>query len=136
MSDPISLVRDQFIKSWNAHDARQVLAMFTDDAVVSIDPPFPGAPPTFTGTPELPGFVQAFISGIHIDDRNYRSSGKQVLFDASVGADATRHLGVPAVDQSDEVVLEGDKIKSFSIHITPESHVKLLAGAANIAAGG
>src|SRR5512140_3871377 len=114
MSDSVSFVRDEFIKAWNAHSLERVLELFDDNASVTIDPPFPGAPPTFNGKAELGGFFQAFISGIHIEDRNYRSSGNKVFFDAIVGADATRQLGVGGVDQSDEVTVEGNKIKSFT----------------------
>src|SRR5438105_4063773 len=104
------------------------------DAVVTLDPPFPGAPPVFTGKAQLPGFVQGFISGIRVDTRNYRAAGDTVYFDATVSADAIRQLGVEAVDQSDTIVLLGGKVAAFTIHLTPESAARLEAGAARLMA--
>ena len=40
MADPVSVVKD-FDEAWNAHDIEGVLAFFTDDAVVRMEP----APP-------------------------------------------------------------------------------------------
>jgi SnoaL-like domain len=38
MADPIAVVKD-FDAAWNAHDIEGVLAFFTDDAVVRMEPP-------------------------------------------------------------------------------------------------
>jgi hypothetical protein len=37
MADPVSVVKD-FDAAWNAHDIEGVLAFFTDDAVVRMEP--------------------------------------------------------------------------------------------------
>ena len=134
MSDASQMVEETFIAAWNRHDAEAVLKALADDAVVTLDPPFPGAPPVFNGKAELGGFVQAFIAGIHVATRNYGAQGDTVTFDATVSADAVRQLGVASVDQSDEVVLRGGKVAAFIIHLTPESAAQLNAGAAALMA--
>jgi ketosteroid isomerase-like protein len=40
MADPLSVVKD-YDAAWNAHDVDGVMAFFTDDAVVKVEP----APP-------------------------------------------------------------------------------------------
>jgi ketosteroid isomerase-like protein len=134
MSNLTTLIQNEFIGAWNARDPERVLAMFTDDAVVTIDPPFPGAPGAFKGKAELPGFVNGFISGIHVETRNYRVAGDKVLFEATVGADATRMLGVDGVEQTVEATVRDGKVAAFTINISPEAHARLVAGAAKLAA--
>jgi hypothetical protein len=132
MSDLAKLVEDEFINAWNTHSVDGVLGMLADDAVVTLDPPFPGAPAIFTGKAELPGFVGAFIAGIHVGTRNYTVAGDSVNFDATVSADAVRQLGVASVEQSDIVVMRGGKVASFTIHLWPDSAAALNAAAAKL----
>jgi ketosteroid isomerase-like protein len=40
MADPVSVMKD-FDAAWNAHDVEGVMAFFTDDAVVRVEPPPP-----------------------------------------------------------------------------------------------
>jgi len=134
MNDLAKLVQDEFINAWNTHNAEGVLKMLADDAVVTLDPPFPGAPAVFNGKAELPGFVGGFIAGIRVDTRNYRVDGDQVYFDATVAADAVRQLGVAAVEQSDIITVRGGQVAAFTIHLSPDSAAQLEAGAAKLMA--
>ncbi len=134
MSNLINLVQDEFIGAWNAHDADKLMGLFADDVIVTIDPPFPGAPPVFNGKAEAQGFVGGFISGIRVDAHNYRESANHVTFDATVSADATRMLGVEGVEQTDDVEIRDGKVAAFTIHISESSHAKLTAGAAALGA--
>jgi SnoaL-like protein len=127
MADPVSVIKD-FDAAWNAHDLEGVLAFFTDDAVVSMEP----HPPdefggVYTGKEQIrAGFVEPLMPGFHVDSRDHQVAGHQegvgerVIWIAMVSGDFFRQMGAEhPVASTTEAVVQGDKIKSFAA-INPE----------------
>ncbi len=127
MADPVSVVKD-FDAAWNAHDIEGVLAFFTDDAVVRMEP----SPPdefggVYTGKEQIrAGWVEPLISGFHVDSSDHRVAGHQegvgerVIWTAMVSGDFVRQMGAePPLKSSAEAIVQGDKIRSFTA-INPE----------------
>ena len=120
--DPVSVVKD-YDAAWNAHDVEGVMAFFTDDAVVRMEPPPPDEfGGVYTGKEQIrAGWVEPLISGFHVDSSDHQVAGHQegvgdrVIFAASVSGDFFRQMGAePPVEATGEAILEGDKIKAFT----------------------
>jgi ketosteroid isomerase-like protein len=123
MADSLSVVKD-YDAAWNAHDVEGVLAFFTDDAVVRMEP----SPPddefggVYSGKEQIrAGFVEPLMAGFHVDSNDdYRvaedqEGGQRVTWSAMLSADLFRQMGAePPVEATGEAVLEGDKFKSFT----------------------
>ncbi len=116
MADPLSVVRN-FDAAWNAHDVEGVLAFFADDAVVRMEP----APPdefggVYTGKEQIrAGFVEPFMPGFHVESSGHQVAGDRVTWIGMVSGDAFTQMGAESpVESPAEVILEGDKIKSFT----------------------
>jgi len=123
MSDPLSVVKD-YDAAWNAHDVEGVLAFFTDDAVVRMEP----APPddefggVYTGKEQIrAGFVEPLMEGFHVESRDHQLAGHQegvgerVIWMAMVSGDIFEQMGAePPVESAAEAIVQGEKIKSFS----------------------
>src|SRR5215207_1061310 len=127
MANPVSVIKD-FDAAWNAHDLEGVMAFFTDDAVVRMEP----APPdesggVYTGKEQIrAGFVEPLMAGIHVDSRDHQVTGHQegvgdrVIWTAMVSGDVFRQMGAePPVESAGEALVQGDKIRSFTA-INPE----------------
>ncbi len=116
MADPVSVVKD-YDAAWNTHDLEGVLAFFTDDAVVSLDP---GG--VYTGKEQIrAGYVEPLMPGFHVDSSDHQVVGHQegggdrVIYRAMLSGDFFRQIGAePPIESTAEVVLEGEKIKSFT----------------------
>ena len=122
MADPVSVLKD-FDAAWNAHDIEGVLAFFTDDAVVRMEP----LPPdefggVSTGQEQIrAGFVEPLMPGFHAEARDHQVAGHQegvgdrVIWTTMVSGDVFRQMGAePPVVSAGEAVVQGDKIKSFT----------------------
>ncbi len=78
MADPVSVVKD-FDAAWNDHDVEGVLAFFTDDAVVRLEP----SPPdefdgVYTGKEQIhAGYVKPLMAGFHVESRDHQVAGHQ-----------------------------------------------------------
>ncbi|MCA1731696.1 MAG: nuclear transport factor 2 family protein [Actinobacteria bacterium] len=125
MADPLSVVKD-FDAAWNNHDVEGVLAFFTDDAVVRMEP----APPdefggVYTGKEQIrAGFVETLMPGFHVDSRDHQVAGHQegvgerVIWTAVVSGDFFREIGAePPVESTAQAIVQDEKIKSFSPNI-------------------
>ena len=122
MADPVSVLKD-FDAAWNAHDIEGVLAFFTDDAVVRMEPPpsdeFGGV---YTGKEQIrAGWVEPLMPGFHVEARDHQVAGHQegvgdrVIWTAMVSGDVFRQMGAePPVVSPAEAVVQGDKIKFFT----------------------
>jgi hypothetical protein len=76
--DPVSVVKD-YDAAWNAHDVEGVMAFFTDDAVVRMEPPPPDEfGGVYTGKEQIrAGWVEPLISGFHVDSSDHQVAGHQ-----------------------------------------------------------
>jgi ketosteroid isomerase-like protein len=123
MADSVSVVND-YDAAWNAHDVEGVLAFFTDDAVVRMEP----SPPddefggVYTGKEQIrAGFVEPLMEGFYVESRDHQLAGHQegvgerVVWIAMVSGDLFEQMGAePPVESSAEAIVQGEKIKSFS----------------------
>lgn len=117
-----------YIDAWNARDLEAIMAFFTEDAVLRVGPP--PAPPGSefgVGKQQIRSAVRPQLSGFHVDAQNYRVSGNTVTFMAQVSADIFRHMGVDLIEGAVEAIFEGDKIRSWTITLSPETMEKLWA---------
>src|ERR671911_56124 len=121
-ADPVSVIKD-FDAAWNAHDLEGVMAFFTDDAVVRMEPPSPDeSGGVYTGKEQIrAGFVEPLLAGFHVEARDHQVAGHQegvgdrVIWTAMVSGDVFRQMGAePPVVSAVEAVLQGDKIKSLT----------------------
>jgi ketosteroid isomerase-like protein len=122
MIDPVSVVKD-FDAAWNAHDIEGVLAFFTDDAVVRMEPPpsdeFGGV---YTGKEQIrAGWVEPLMPDFHVESRDHQVAGHQeevgdrVIWIAEVSGDYFRQMGAETpVESPAEAIVQGDKIKFFT----------------------
>ena len=120
--DPVSVVKD-YDAAWNAHDVEGVMAFFTDDAVVRMEPPpsdeFGGV---YTGKEQIrAGWIEPLMPGFHVESRDHQVAGHQegvgdrVIWTAMVSGDFFRQMGAePPVVSPAEAVIQGDKIKFFT----------------------
>ena len=123
MADPVSVLKD-YDAAWNAHDVEGVLAFFTDDAVVRMEPPPPDDEfgGVYSGKDQIcAGFVETLMEGFHVDSSNHQIAGTQegvgerVIWTAMVSGEFFRQMGAePPVESSAEANLEGEKIKAFT----------------------
>ncbi len=122
MADPVSVLKD-YDAAWNAHDVEGVMAFFTDDAVVRMEP----APPdefggVYTGKEQIrAGFVEPLMPGFHVESRDHQVAGHQegvgdrVIWASTLSSELFRQMGAePPVEGTTEAILQGEKIESFT----------------------
>ena len=122
MADPVSVIND-FDAAWNAHDVEGVVAFFSDEAVVRIEPPPPDEfGGVYTGKEQIrAGYVEPLMPGFHVESRDHQVAGHQegvgdrVIWASTHSGDAFTQMGAePPVESTAEAVLQGDKINSFT----------------------
>lgn len=127
MADPVSIIKD-FDAAWNAHDVEGVLAFFTDDAVVRMEPPPPDEfGGVYTGKEQIrAGFVEPLMPGFHVNSRDHQVAGHQegvgdrVIWTAMVSGDVFGQTGAELpVESPAEALVQGDKIRSFTATVPP-----------------
>ena len=75
-AEPVSVIKD-YDAAWNAHDVEGVMAFFTDDAVVRLEP----SPPdvfggVYTGKERIrAGYVEPLMAGFHVEASDYQVAG-------------------------------------------------------------
>jgi ketosteroid isomerase-like protein len=122
MADPVSVLKD-YDAAWNAHDVEGVMAFYTDDAIVRMEPPPPDEfGGVYRGKEQIrAGFVEPLMAGFHVESSNHQVAGHQegvgerVIWTATVSGDIFRQMGAePPVESAAEAILEGDKIRAFT----------------------
>src|SRR5918998_4120719 len=122
MADPVSVLKD-YDATCNTHDVEGVMAFFTDDSVVRLEP----APPdelggVYRGKEQIrAGYVEPLMAGFHVNSRDHQVAGHQegvgdrVIWIAMVSGDLFRQMGAePPVESAGEALVQGDKIKFFT----------------------
>ena len=121
-ADPVSVLKD-YDAAWNAHDVEGVMAFFTDDALVRMEPPPPDEfGGVYSGKEQIrAGFVEPLMAGFHVESSNHQVAGYQegvgerVIWTAIVSGDIFRQMGAERpVESAAEAILEGDKIRAFT----------------------
>jgi len=124
--DPVRVIKD-LDAAWNAHDEEGVLTLFTDDAVVKIDPALPGEPKAYTGKEEIRDFVQRHLPGFEVASRDHQAAGHQegvgdrVIWESCVSSERLRGLGVDPAECMAEAILKGSKIEFFTLSLSQET---------------
>ena len=122
MADPVSVLKD-YDAAWNAHDVEGVMAFFTDDAVVRVEPPPPDEfGGVYSGKEQIrAGFVEPLMEGFYVESRDHQLAGHQegvgerVVWIAMVSGDLFEQMGAePPVESAGEALVQGDKIKFFT----------------------
>src|SRR5215203_2553852 len=78
MADPLSVLKDHDA-AWNAHDVEGVMAFFTDEALVRMEPPPPDEfGGVYSGKEQIrAGFVEPLMAGFHVESSNHQVAGHQ-----------------------------------------------------------
>ena len=122
MADPVSVLKD-YDAAWTAHDVEGVMAFYTDDAIVRMEPPPPDEfGGVYRGKEQIrAGFVEPLMAGFHVESSNHQVAGHQegvgdrVIWTSRVWGDFFRQMGAELpVTGTAEAILEGDKIKFFT----------------------
>ena len=130
MADPVSVLKD-YDAAWNAHDVEGVMAFFTDDAVVRLEP----APPdefggVYRGKEQIrAGFVEPLMAGFHVESRDHQVAGHQegvgdrVIWMSMLSGEAFKEMGAdPPVEGTCEAIIQEDKIEFYTYTLTlPEA---------------
>lgn len=102
--DPVPVV-EAFGDAFDARDADGVLALLTDDAVLTY------GDGTFTGKAEIEGWLEGHVSaGIQAKAGDLQVEGCTVI------GTARMLVGDRLLTRSDEWLVEGDKIKALDLH--------------------
>ena len=118
--DPVRVIED-LDAAWNAHDEEGVLGMFSDDAVVMIDPALPG------GKEEIRDFVQRHLPGLQVESRDHQVAGHQegvgdrVIWESFVSSERFQDLGADRAEGMAEAIQKGSKIESFTLSLSQET---------------
>lgn len=124
--DPVRVIED-LDAAWNAHDKEGVLAVFSDDAVVMIDPALPGEPEAYWGKEEIRDFVQRHLPGLQVESRDHQVAGHQegvgdrVIWESFVSSERFQDLGADRAEGMAEAIVKGSKIESFTLSLSQET---------------
>lgn len=113
----------------NAGDIDAVMALYTDDVVVKIDPPVPpGSPDTYTGKEEVRAWLEELAAmNFEMDIQVLDVDGETVTARLRTWVDPTRELGVAPLEFTEVCTIREGKIAGWTDSITDESMAKLMA---------
>jgi hypothetical protein len=120
----------------NAGDADAALALFADDAVVTLLPPAaPGAKSVYTGRAEIGEWLRLLgAQHFRVEEGPPEITGDRVTAIDRIAEDGLRALGVAPLESRKEVVVQRGRITAFTNTLTPASVARLQAAVAG--AGG
>ena len=131
-TDPAKVLT-AFADSLNAGDVDTAMTLFAPDAVINIVPPLPGLPGTFTGLEEIRGWLEILvgmnlkIEGVEI----LQVEGDKVKIKVTTSSDFARGFNMAFMEFAEEYIIQGGKIKGYTVTISEESAEKLQAAMAN-----
>lgn len=126
-ADPIAIAQ-AFCAAWNRHDAGAVVALFSDEGTVRLNPPPPNERDHYDGRDEIRGWVVDEMPGFHVDARDFKAVGSTVTFYGEVVSDEVRTNGVVPLGMDSEIKTTGDgKISSFVASLTPDTLARIQA---------
>jgi len=122
--------------AWNTHSVEGALAAFTEDATVRLmPPPPPPNPGVFEGKEQVRQFVEAFIPNFHVESTNFASAGNSVTWNWTATSDGFRRMGADRASGTGEAVLEGSKVKEFTVTFSQETLARIRAAMAGSGQG-
>ena len=112
-------------------DSDAALALFTDDAVVRIIPPPPGASGVWSGKEEIKQFLQFAKSQNAVQEivGSPTVNGNNITATVMVTVNDFRKWGIGPVEHTYEAVVEGGKFKSFDSIMAPAERGRVGAAA-------
>ena len=131
-TDPAKVL-NALADSLNAGDVDAAITLYAPDAVINIVPPLPGLPDTFTGLKEVRGWLEILvgmklkIEGVEM----LKMEGDKAKIKIITSSDLTRGLNIAFLELIEEYIIQGGKIKGYTISITEESAEKMQAAMAN-----
>ena len=117
----------------NAGDIDAAMTLYAPDAVLNIVPPPPGLPGTYTGLEEIRGWLEILvgmnlkIEGVEI----LQVEGDKVKIKVKASSDFARGFNMAFMEYTEEHIIQGGKIKGYTVTTTPETMEKLQAAMAN-----
>lgn len=117
----------------NAGDVDTAMTLYAPDAVLNIVPPPPGLPGTYTGLKEIRGWLEILvgmnlkIEGVEI----LQVEGDKVKIKVKASSDFARGFNIAFLEYTEEHIIQGGKIKGYTVTTTPGSMEKLQAAMAN-----
>ena len=131
-TDPVKVL-NVLADSLNAGDVDTAMTLYAPDAVLNIVPPPPGLPGTFTGLKEIRGWLEILIGmnfkveGVEI----LQVEGDKVKIRVKTSSDFARGFNMAFMEYTEEHIIQGGKIKGYTVTIAKESAEKLQAAMAN-----
>lgn len=122
MPDPVSIVQN-LIDAANHRELDEVMALLDDDVKVRIEPSLPGSPlGSYTGKKFVQRFWEdLFDEHLALEARNFQASGNEVTWDSILSLDRLTAMGVAMAQAEGHAVVEGSRIDSFTLTLTPET---------------
>jgi hypothetical protein len=119
--DPATAVR-ALIEAENALDVDAAMALFEEDAVVTL-------PTGVLSTPEqIRGWQAGLAAGhFHADIGPIGTEGEHARFSGTVGFDPFRGMGIDAMGSEWAVTVVGGRITAFTYTFTPDGAARLQA---------
>jgi len=128
--DPM-MVMESLNANLNRHDLVNSLDLFADDAVVKIEPAPPSERGVYQGKEEIRAWLQGLLrENLHIKASSFQVTGNEISWQAEISADRYRNMGIDPLKVSGHAVLWGALIKSYELHVSPESAEKMKQAAA------
>jgi len=131
-TDPAKVL-NALADSLNAGDVDAAITLYAPDAVINIVPPLPGLPDTFTGLKEVRGWLEILVGmKLKIEGLEMlKMEGDKAKIKIIISSDLTRGLNIAFLELIEEYIIQGGKIKGYTISITEESAEKMQAAMAN-----
>ena len=131
-TDPAKVL-NTLADSLNAGDVDAAMPLFAPDAVINIVPPLPGLSDTYTGLKEIRGFLEILVGmELKIEGQEIlQVEGDKAKIKIKTSTDLNRRLNIAFLELIEEYIIQGGKIKGYTISITEESAEKMQASMAN-----
>lgn len=115
-TDPKAIV-DAFDALWNSGNREAILAGVTDSSVVEIEPaPPPPVQSHYIGREQIAQFLGMFLPGFHVESRNFRQEGDEIVWEFTARADAFRALGADPASGTGRLQLGPDRqLRRFKV---------------------
>lgn len=127
--DPAAVVK-ALDAALNAHDLEAALALFADDALVKDGDPAPGATGNFLGKEQIRTWLAGVVSpalAFQVTSSGHQVSGDLVTWVWRASIADFKPLGVDPEDGSSAALVQGGKIRFYSVASSAEWRAKLFA---------
>lgn len=111
----------KLVEATNAQDLASTLALFTEDAVVTIE----GSPP-YTGKAEIQGWLEGmFADNCRIEEEVLAVDGDVVTVHDTLAMDSLKTLGIPTVDGNTALTIKDGKVQKMNFTYSETSAAAL-----------